>query len=116
MKIEKYTEFILESEFNEILLDIHMIVESEGKWTGERTYEWDLRGDNDEGEKSVDSQGDWLKSSIQKSSVKNSSLFIFTRFRFFISSTLWSLSILENKYIGLFGKIRANSLQYFFVK
>jgi lysozyme family protein len=66
MKIEKYTEFILESEFNEILLDIHMIVESEGKWTGERTYEWDLRGDNDEGEKSVDNQGDWLKSSIQK--------------------------------------------------
>jgi len=66
MKIEKYTEFILESEFNKILSDIHMIVESVGNWTGERTYEWDLRGDNTEGEKSVDNQRDWLESSIQK--------------------------------------------------
>jgi lysozyme family protein len=66
MKLERYTEFILESEFNKILLEIHMIVESEGKWTGETTYEWELRDDNAEDEKSVDNQGYWMKSSIQK--------------------------------------------------
>ena len=40
--ISKYNEFILEKQFEEIISDIFRIVESEGRMTGDNTYEWDF--------------------------------------------------------------------------
>jgi len=40
--INKYNEFILEKQFEEIISDIFRIVESEGRMTGDNTYEWDF--------------------------------------------------------------------------
>jgi lysozyme family protein len=42
MRISNYNNFLLEKEFNEILKDIFIITESEGKWTSDNTVEWDF--------------------------------------------------------------------------
>ena len=41
-KLSKYNHFLLEKEFDSIVDDIFRIVESDGKWTGSNTYEWNL--------------------------------------------------------------------------
>ena len=41
-KISKYSDFLLEKEFNSIIDDIFRIVEDvDGKWTSPNTIEWD---------------------------------------------------------------------------
>lgn len=42
MKVSKYNEFILEKKFNDIIDDILLIVESDGRWLNDNTIEWDL--------------------------------------------------------------------------
>lgn len=45
-KLNKYNFFLLENQFQSIIDDIFLLVESEGKWTGDNTYEWDIESDN----------------------------------------------------------------------
>lgn len=45
-KIFYYNDFLLEREFNSILVDIFRVVESEGSWTSPNTIEWNYEGDN----------------------------------------------------------------------
>lgn len=58
--ISKYNEFLLEKEFNSIIDDLFRIIESQGKWTSDTTYEWDLEPNN-----KVD-KIDWIDKSIDK--------------------------------------------------
>ena len=65
--ISKYNEFLLEKEFNEILNDIFLIVESEGVWTSPNTIEWDMTKKPDEKKPDLIDRGlDKLKSFISK--------------------------------------------------
>jgi lysozyme family protein len=45
-KLSKYNFFLLEKQFQSIIDDIFRLVESDGKWTGDNTYEWDMEEDN----------------------------------------------------------------------
>lgn len=45
-KLSNYNIFLLEKNFQSIIDDIFRLVESEGKWTGDNTYEWDITKDN----------------------------------------------------------------------
>ncbi len=45
-KLSNYNIFLLEKRFQSIIDDIFRLVESEGKWTGDNTYEWDITKDN----------------------------------------------------------------------
>ena len=45
-KLSRYNSFILEKQFQSIIDDIFRLVESEGRWTSDNTYEWDLEQDN----------------------------------------------------------------------
>lgn len=45
-KLTKYNNFLLENQFQSIIDDIFRLVESEGKWTSDNTYEWDIESDN----------------------------------------------------------------------
>jgi lysozyme family protein len=58
--ISKYNEFLLEKEFNSIIDDLFRIIESQGKWTSDTTYEWDFEPNN-----KVD-KIDWIDKSIDK--------------------------------------------------
>jgi lysozyme family protein len=65
--ISKYNEFLLEKEFNEILNDIFLIIESEGVWTSPNTIEWDMTKKPDEKKPDLIDRGlDKLKSFISK--------------------------------------------------
>lgn len=48
MKVNKYNDFILDNEFNSIIENILIIVESEGKWLDDNTYVWDLKSSEEE--------------------------------------------------------------------
>jgi lysozyme family protein len=41
--IGKYNDFVLDKQFESIIDNILLLVESEGKWLDDRTYEWDLK-------------------------------------------------------------------------
>jgi len=45
-KLSRYNSFLLEKQFQSIIDDIFRLVESEGRWTSDNTYEWDLSKDN----------------------------------------------------------------------
>ena len=45
-KLSRYNSFILEKQFQSIIDDIFRLVESEGRWTSDNTYEWDFEQDN----------------------------------------------------------------------
>jgi lysozyme family protein len=45
-KLTKYNSFLIERQFTNIIDDIFRLVESDGKWTGDNTYEWDIEKDN----------------------------------------------------------------------
>lgn len=60
-KISRYEEFLLESEFNKIIEELYLVVESKGKWTDDRTYEWDFKTTDED-----DYQPDWIDKSIDK--------------------------------------------------
>jgi lysozyme family protein len=63
-KVSKYQEFLLEKEFNKLVDEIFRIVESEGKWTSDNTYEWDL---TDQQSTDVeDYKPDWIDHIIDK--------------------------------------------------
>jgi lysozyme family protein len=40
--ISRYNEFLLEKEFKSLLDEMFLVLESEGKWTSDNTYEWDF--------------------------------------------------------------------------
>lgn len=42
VNIHKYNHFLLEKEFESIINDLFKVIESNGRWTGSNTYEWDL--------------------------------------------------------------------------
>jgi lysozyme family protein len=44
--ISKYNDFILESKFNNIIDEIFLLVESEGKWLDDRTIVWEFDNKN----------------------------------------------------------------------
>lgn len=43
--VNRYSEFVAEKLFESIISDIFLIVESEGNWTDDNTYEWDIQSD-----------------------------------------------------------------------
>jgi lysozyme family protein len=43
MKVNKYNDFVLDKQFESIIDNILLLVESEGKWLDDRTYLWDLK-------------------------------------------------------------------------
>lgn len=45
-KLSRYNSFLLEKQFQSIIDDIFRLVESEGRWTSDNTYEWDFEQDN----------------------------------------------------------------------
>lgn len=45
-KLSRYNSFLLEKQFQSIIGDIFRLVESEGRWTSDNTYEWDFEQDN----------------------------------------------------------------------
>lgn len=45
-KIFYYNDFLLEKEFNSILVDIFRVVEADASWTGPNTIEWNYEKDN----------------------------------------------------------------------
>lgn len=45
-KLSRYNFFLVEKQFNNIIDDIFRLVESDGKWTSDNTYEWDIEQDN----------------------------------------------------------------------
>lgn len=60
--ISKYNEFLLEKEFQSLIDEMYRIVESEGRWTSDNTYEWDLSDEY----KDDDYQPDWLDRLLDK--------------------------------------------------
>jgi lysozyme family protein len=60
--ISKYNEFLLEKEFQSLIDEMYRIVESEGRWTSDNTYEWDISNvyDNEV------EQPDWIDRLIDK--------------------------------------------------
>jgi hypothetical protein len=60
--ISKYNEFLLEKEFQSLIDEMYRIVESEGRWTSDNTYEWDISNvyDNEA------EQPDWIDRLIDK--------------------------------------------------
>ena len=46
-KLSSYNSFLLEKQFQSIIDDILRLVESEGQWTSDNTYEWDLSSSDD---------------------------------------------------------------------
>jgi len=46
MKVNKYNDFILDKQFESIIDNILLLVESEGKWLDDNTYVWDLKNTN----------------------------------------------------------------------
>lgn len=46
-KLSSYNSFLLEKQFQSIIDDILRLVESEGRWTSDNTYEWDLSSSDD---------------------------------------------------------------------
>lgn len=59
-KINKFNDFLLEKEFNQILNELYLIVESKGKWVDDRTYEWEFNDTEEEETR------DWLDKAIDK--------------------------------------------------
>lgn len=45
-KLSRYNNFLIEKQFQNIIDDIFRLVESEGRWTSDNTYEWDFDEDN----------------------------------------------------------------------
>jgi hypothetical protein len=46
MKVNKYNDFVLDKQFESIIDNILLLVESEGKWLDDNTYVWDLTNTN----------------------------------------------------------------------
>jgi hypothetical protein len=78
--IYKYNEFLLEKEFNQIINDLFIIIESE-KWLNDRTYEWDFTDNN----KKTDSKsGKWTSDTTYEWDFTNDKTYI--RLKKFLSS------------------------------
>jgi lysozyme family protein len=69
MKVNKYNDFVLDKQFESIIDNILLLVESEGKWLNDNTYVWDLKN-NDE-EKSPTFEWDLTRSESSKEKLKN---------------------------------------------
>lgn len=72
MKVNKYNDFILNNEFNSIIENILIIVESEGKWLDDNTYVWDLKDseEDEEEDKSPTFKWDLTKTNSTKSKLE----------------------------------------------
>jgi lysozyme family protein len=68
MKVNKYNDFVLDKQFESIIDNILLLVESEGKWLNDNTYVWDLKN-NDE-EKSPTFEWDLTKTESSKEKLK----------------------------------------------
>jgi len=61
--ISKYNEFLIEKQFQSLIDEMFRLVESEGRWTSDNTYEWDLTQDNSYED---EEQPDWLDRLLDK--------------------------------------------------
>lgn len=64
--ISKYSDFILESKFNNIIDEIFLLVESEGKWLDDRTVVWEF----DKNKKSIVEKLKSFLSNLPKEKIK----------------------------------------------
>ena len=64
--INSYEDFLLENEFTRILEEVFFLAESEGKWTGPNTYEWDFRQENPKEKDFLDRIIEKLENFLQK--------------------------------------------------
>ena len=62
-RINRYNDFLLEKEFNLLVDEIYRIVESEGRWISDNTYEWDM---TDQLNKEEEYKPDWIDHIIDK--------------------------------------------------
>lgn len=58
--ISRYNEFLLEKGFQSLLDEMFLVLESEGKWTSDTTYEWDFTN------KEEDQYPQWMENLIKK--------------------------------------------------
>ena len=69
--IKTYNDFLIENQFNQIISEISLITESEGRWINDREYVWDIEQPNKSNiEKSLDKLRD-LVSKIDKDQIRN---------------------------------------------
>jgi lysozyme family protein len=64
--ISSYEDFLLENEFSTILEEVFFLAESEGKWTGSNTYEWDFKKEDSKEKDYIDKIIDKLENFLQK--------------------------------------------------
>lgn len=64
--ISSYNEFLLEKEFSTIIDELFILVESEGRWTGPNTYEWDFEEENPKEKDFLDKVIDKLENFLRK--------------------------------------------------
>ena len=62
-RVNRYNDFLLEKEFNLLVDEIYRIVESEGRWISDNTYEWDM---TDQLNKEEEYKPDWIDHVIDK--------------------------------------------------
>jgi lysozyme family protein len=62
-RVNRYNDFLLEKEFNLLVDEIYRIVESEGRWISDNTYEWDM---TDQLNKEEEYKPDWIDHIIDK--------------------------------------------------
>jgi lysozyme family protein len=69
--IKTYNNFLIENQFNQIISEIFLITESEGRWINDREYVWDIEQPNKSNiEKSLDKLRD-LISKIDKDQIRH---------------------------------------------
>lgn len=64
--ISSYEDFLLENEFSTILEEVFFLAESEGRWTGPNTYEWDFQEEDPKEKDFIDRIIDKLENFLQK--------------------------------------------------